>query len=256
MPVSAQSLPGQTDPADRLYADDRFMVRDARQIQHLLQAMADQRSPISVHPDGRDLTFPSAVLRVDADGLLLDASPSPAINRVTEAAASLLCFGRVNKVTVRFQLQGQQQIQNDGLTAFSAPLPLEAHHLQRRELYRLETPVGDSPYCLLPEPDGAPAQRWRVLDINAGGLALMLPSPQQLLRPQAIHRQCVLDIPDTPPIVTDLVVCNLHLIKQPNGTESIRAGLRFDTLPRGADTLIQRYIFRIDRLRKARSNGD
>ena len=33
-------------------------------------------------------------------------------------------------------------------------------------------------------------------------------------------------------------------------------GLRFEDLPRGADALIQRYIFRIDRERKARQNGD
>ena len=135
-------------------------------------------------------------------------------------------------------------------------MPSEAHHLQRREFYRLETPVGDSPYCLLPDPDGGDPSRWRVQDISAGGIALMLPAPQGLLSLQARVRGCVLQIPDAPAITTSLVVCNLREQKQANSVEMTRAGLRFDELPRGADTVIQRYIFRIDRLRKARANGE
>ena len=72
----------------------------------------------------------------------------------------------------------------------------------------------------------------------------MLPSPQALLALQGRYRGCGLLIPDAPPVTTTLVVCNLRQQKQANGMETIRAGLRFDDLPRGADTLIQRYIFR------------
>ncbi len=231
------------------------MVRSRHQIKHLLQSMIDQRSLVTAHPDGRDSAFPSAVLEVDEDGLLLDASPSPAVNRTAELASSLLCFGQVDKVTVRFQLHGHQRVENNGHAAFRVPLPDEIYHLQRREFYRLETPVGDSPHCLVPDPDDGEPTRWRVLDISAGGLSLMLPAPQGLLVAQARYRGCVLEIPEAPPIITDMIVCNLREQKQANGVEMTRAGLRFDGLPRGADTLIQRYIFRIDRLRKARSNG-
>ena len=52
------------------------------------------------------------------------------------------------------------------------------------------------------------------------------------------------------------MVCNLLPQRQPNGIEVKRVGMRFDSLPRGADSAIQRYIFRIDRQRKARRNGE
>lgn len=256
MSESDPSAPSPSNFAGNLYADDRYMVRNRHQIRHLLQAMIDQRSPLSVHPDGRDQSFPSAILEVDEHGLTLDASPQPAINRVTESAASLLCFGQVDKVTVRFQLHGHRRVDRDQHIAFESPLPEEVHHLQRREFYRLETPVGDSPYCLLPGPEGGSPSRWRVQDISAGGIALMLPASQGLLNLQARLRGCTLEIPDSPPITTSLVVCNLREQKQANNVVMTRAGLRFDDLPRGADTLIQRYIFRVDRLRKARANGE
>ena len=256
MPDQESPAPTPSPHAGNLYADDRYMVRNAHQVRHLLQAMIDQRSMFNVHPDGRDQAFPSAVLDVDMHGLVLDASPVPSINRTVETANSLLCFGQVDKVTVRFQLEGQRRIDRDGHVAFEVPLPEEVYHLQRREFYRLETPVGDSPYCVLPDPDGGEATRWRVLDISAGGIALLLPPEQNLLKLQSRYASCVLEIPESTPISTPLVVCNLRQQKQPNGTEMTRIGLRFDDLPRGADNSIQRYIFRIDRLRKARSNGD
>ena len=256
MSVNEPFEPSPSNAAGKLYADDRYMVRNRHQIRHLLQSMIDQRSLINAHPDGRDQSFPSAVLEVDEHGLLLDASPLPSLNRMVESASTLLCFGLVDKVTVRFQLQQPRRIERDGRTAFQLPLPEVVYHLQRREFYRLETPVGDPPYCLLPDPDGGQPSRWRVLDISAGGLALMLPAPQSLLSLQSRHHGCVLQIPDSPSIPVTLVACNLREQKQANGVEMTRVGLRFDDLPRGADTLIQRYIFRIDRLRKARANGD
>jgi c-di-GMP-binding flagellar brake protein YcgR len=256
MPDNDPFAPSPSNIAGNLYADDRYMVRNRHQIRHLLQAMIDQRSPVSVHPDGREQSFPSAILEVHEQGVVLDASPQPAINRIAESASSLLCFGQVDKVIVRFQLHAHQRIDRDQHLAFRSSLPEEVHHLQRREFYRLETPVGDSPHCLLPDPAGSEPSRWRVQDISAGGIALMLPSPQGLLALQARLRDCVLQIPDAPPINTSLVVCNLRQQKLANNVEMTRAGLRFDDLPRGADTLIQRYIFRIDRLRKARANGE
>lgn len=248
----------QSTSEGNLYADEKYMVRNPRQIRLLLQAMIDQRSTITAHPDGREQSFPSALLELDEDEdeLLLDGSPNPGINRMVANASSLLCFARVDNVMVRFRLNDQRQVDDDGRVAFRAPLPAEAYHLQRRELYRLETPVGDSPYCVIPDPAGGEAHRFRVVDISAGGIALLLPAEQPLLRLQQRCDGCELQLPDTPPIAISLMVCSQLLRKQANGQEQQRIGLCFENLPRGADAAIQRYIFRIDRERKARSNGD
>ncbi len=51
------------------------------------------------------------------------------------------------------------------------------------------------------------------------------------------------------------MVKSLHSQLNQNGTESWRAGCQFTDLPRGADALIQRYIFRLERQRSARERG-
>jgi c-di-GMP-binding flagellar brake protein YcgR len=246
----------QTSFDGNLYADEKYMVRNRRQIRMLMQALIDQRATLSAHPDGREQSFPSAVLEVDEDGVLLDGSPMPAVNRSAANAGFLLCFAQVDKVMVRFRVEQPQQQEQGGHVAFRAELPEELYHLQRRELYRLETPVGDSPWCSVPDPAGGEPLRWRAVDISAGGIALLLPAEQQVFKLQQRHAGCVLELPDGTAITTNLVVCSLVTRKQANGVEQERVGLRFEALPRGADAAIQRYIFRIDRERKARLNGD
>ncbi|WP_303639048.1 flagellar brake protein [Stenotrophomonas tuberculopleuritidis] len=239
-------------------ADERFLVRNPRQLRQLLRSLIDQRSLINAHIDGRDRSFPTALLDLDEDDdvLLLDGSPQEAANRAAEQADHLLCFAQLERVLVRFRLHGLQRIDNDGHVAFRAALPEELVHLQRRELYRLETPITDSPQLLLPAGEArAEALSMRVVDISGGGLAVTVPSDSALFSLQKRY-PAQLSMPDGPDLQIELVVCNLLPQRLPNGTEVKRVGMRFETLPRGADSAIQRYIFRVDRQRKARKNGE
>jgi c-di-GMP-binding flagellar brake protein YcgR len=239
-------------------ADERFLVRNPRQLRQLLRSLIDQRSLINAHIDGRDRSFPTALLDLDEDDdvLLLDGSPQEAANRAAEQADHLLCFAQLERVMVRFRLHGLQRIDNEGHVAFRAALPEELVHLQRRELYRLETPITDSPQLLLPAGEArAEALSMRVVDISGGGLAVTVPSDSALFSLQKRY-PAQLSMPDGPDLQIELVVCNLLPQRLPNGTEVKRVGMRFETLPRGADSAIQRYIFRVDRQRKARKNGE
>lgn len=247
----------QAGPPDgNLPDDERYLVRDPRQIRLLMQALVDQRAALGAHPDGRGQSFPSAVLEVDDDGLLLDGSPRLSVNRRAAGAGFLLCFAQVDRVRVRFRVERPRLQERDGCVAFRTALPGEIYHLQRREFYRLETPVVDSPWCVFPDPAGGDPLRWRVADISAGGMAVLLPADQQELELQQRYPGCVLELPDGTAITLAVVVCSLVTRTRPDGTQQQRAGLRFEDLPRGADALIQRHIFRIERKRMARLSGN
>ena len=244
--------------------DDRYLVRNPRQVRGLLRALIDQRSLVSAHIGGRDQSFPSAVLEVDEDEewLLLDGSPNEASNRAAAAASHLLCFAQLERVRIRFRLDHVERIEHEGHFAFRAPLPASIYHLQRREHYRLETPITDSPTCVIAfEPEGdddlPPREplRLRVIDISGGGLAVSLPAGAPLLEVGRVYRRCELRLPDQQPIPVSLAICSQAKQTLANGVESYRIGTRFETLPRGADEDIQRYIFRIDRQRNARKSG-
>lgn len=238
--------------------DDRYLVRNPRQIRQLLQALIDQRSLLTAHLGGRDQSFPTAILELDEDDdtLLLDGSPSEPANRAAEEAGHLLCFAQLDRVMVRFRLDHLERTGGYGHVAFRVPFPTELVHLQRRELYRLETPVTDSPNLLFPiNEDRSEALHLRVVDISGGGLAVTVPVNCNAFSIQKRY-DARLDMPETGPLQVSLIVCNQLALKLPNGVEMKRIGMRFDGLPRGGDSAIQRYIFRIDRQRSARKNGE
>jgi len=239
--------------------DERFLVRNALQIRQLIRQLIDQRSLINAHIGGRDQHFPTAILELDEDqdSLVLDGSPLESANRAAEAAGDLLCFAQLEKVLVRFHVQGLQRVNSGPHVAFRADLPEELVHLQRREMYRLETPITDSPHLLLPiGADGsAEPLSLRVVDISGGGLAVTVPQESSLFALQRFY-EVELNIPEGPQMQVGLVVCNMREQRLANGSEIRRVGMRFDRMPRGADSAIQRYIFRIDRQRSARKNGE
>lgn len=238
--------------------EEKFMVRNPRHIRQLLQSLIDQRSLINAHIGGRDQSFPSSVLELepDSDWLLLDGSPQAAINRAVEQASHVLCLAQLERVQVRFRLENLEPVGSGNRTAFRTAFPEELCHLQRRELYRLETPINGSPTCRLTPREGGEAIELRVVDISGGGLALLLPAGMAPLTVQQRYSGCQLRFPDGPAISVDLIACNMRIQVMPNGVEMQRVGLRFESLPRGSDTAIQRYIFRIDRQRSARKSGD
>ncbi|NLC61110.1 MAG: flagellar brake protein [Gammaproteobacteria bacterium] len=242
-------------PSDAASEDEKFLVRDPRQVRMLLQSLADQRTALTAHPDGSGQSFPSAVLEVDEDGLLLDGSPIPSVNQRAGGAGYWLCLAQVDRVQVRFRVERPQRTLEQECVAFRAALPASLHHLQRREFYRLETPVNESPWCIFPDPDGGEPLRWRVTDISAGGIAVLLPQEDQVLELQRRYPGCALELPDGERIEVALIVCSLVTRTRADGQPQQRAGLKFAGLPRGADAMIQRHIFRIERQRLARLNG-
>ncbi|WP_045757975.1 flagellar brake protein [Xanthomonas albilineans] len=246
-------------------ADDRFMLTNKRQIRQLLQSLINQRSQVSAHLSGRDQSFSTALLALDEDTLLLDLSVNDACNNAAEQAEYLLCFAQLDRVRVRFRIQGQERGELDGIGGFRAALPDSLYYLQRREHFRLETPVTESPMCILRLDDANPPTELllRVLDISNGGLAVAvavavavaIAPDQPLPQLQQSYKGCELQLPDTPPIRLTLEICNMYASKLANGQETLRLGVRFVDLPRGADAAIQRYIFRIERQRNARKSG-
>lgn len=235
--------------------DDRNLVRDPRRIRTMLQGMIEQRVTLTIQPDGRGESFPSLVLELDEEGILLDASPKQDLNALAAQAEFLRCSAQADKVGVSFQVERPQLQQVDGYAAFRVGLPEAVHRQQRREFYRLEAPLSDSPWCVFPRPGDDEPLRLRVLDISAGGVAVLLPPGQQVLELRQRHTGCTVEFPDGTTVKLTLTVRNLVTRARDDGVEQQRAGLRFEDLPRGADELIQRHIFSLERKRIARMSG-
>jgi c-di-GMP-binding flagellar brake protein YcgR len=255
------TLDHQHTRIELLDADEeaRYIVRDGLEILAIMRGLVASRALVSARlAPGRESVL-STLIEVADDGtsVLLDGSADPAQNVRMARADALDCVTQLDKVRIQFQLREQRLIDEAGKPGLRAPLPDTLMRLQRREFYRLQTPLADSVTCTLqPRAEGGGREtELRILDISGGGIAVAVPPVGMRFEKGDEFPGCLLRLPDAAPIPARLIVRNLFHITHRNGTGMLRAGCEFADLPRGAADVIQRYILRIERERSARARG-
>jgi c-di-GMP-binding flagellar brake protein YcgR len=240
------------DPAKAL-DDDRFLVRSRIEIAFILRAIMHSGEMVTAHyGEGRDLVI-TAVLAVDGEAgyAILDAGKDEATNRRLANSRRLSCVTRQDKVKVQFQVSDVHLIDFQGRPALRIPLPETLLKFQRREYYRVETPVVHPVVCTLPRPD-APAFTATLVDISLGGVLLTGYPPEVMIAPGQEFEGCRMELPEVGVLVARLQVRNAFEVNLHNGVVSHRAGCMFVGLPPASEAMVQRYIIRLERDRRAR----
>ncbi|MDP1957543.1 MAG: PilZ domain-containing protein, partial [Rhodocyclaceae bacterium] len=145
--------------------------------------------------------------------------------------------------------------EQDGRPAFRAALPAEVLRIQRREYYRLTTPIARPLTCMvpIPLPDGSlHGHKANVFDISGGGLGISAPAESIPFGTDSVFPDCHLVLPEVGSVTGTLKVKSLFDITLRSGARTRRAGCEFVKLPGPMTTLIQRYIIKVERERKAR----
>lgn len=245
-----------------LQADDesRFLLRDPREIAQLIDTLANERALVTAYLSAGNQSFLTLLLGLAPDGLgvLLDGSTTEAINQQIERAEQITCITQLDGVRIQFSLGRAARSDGGETPVFGAPLPTEVLRLQRRDFFRLSTPVTHTVMCAIPV-DAAHAGgrrvEMRILDISAGGIAIAVPPSGFALEPGMSFPGCQLKLPASEPITAQLTVRNLFRLVTRNGVEMLRAGCQFTELTALAESIIQRYIMKHERQRAFRARS-
>lgn len=262
----------QQDPAEanqpgttlssRLEEQDQYLLHDPREIRRVLQLLVDRRSQVTVHLAPRNRMFPSALVKLaeGEDELYIDGSRDSLINEALLHTNHVTCVTMLDRVPIQFRLAGLERLDVDGLVTFRTALPASLLYLQRREYLRMRVPVSEPVLCTLP--DATPASPatvvyhdLTVLDISVGGCMVAMPR-ECADYAVATSFDCMLHLPGAAPIPLRLRVRSRLEPARQDKTHGPRVGCEFTQLSASVESQIQRYIFRIDRLRKARERGD
>jgi c-di-GMP-binding flagellar brake protein YcgR len=96
-----------------------------------------------------------------------------------------------------------------------------------------------------------------VLDISGGGLGLQIANDfASHLDTGAVFRDCRINLPEEGLLSTSLCVRNVFNVETKTGHHYLRVGCEYLDLPGTRLTMIQRYITRAERERKARAAGE
>ncbi|WP_126444210.1 flagellar brake protein [Sulfuricystis multivorans] len=235
---------------------DKYMLRAPQEVFTLLRQLQERITQLTVFcNDGQDMLL-TVLLNVTPERLILDIGPDENVNQRIAVAEKHYCIGQLDRVRIQFLLGPFTRVGFEHRPAFQAALPKEVLRLQRREYYRLRSPVARPLKCRLslpPSNGGIHFYEAKILDISVGGVGLDVPE-DLLLEVGQIIPHCRIELPEVGIVEGTLRICQMG-VSFTREQARRRAGCEFVELPGPQQTLIQRYIIKVERERKARESG-
>ena len=238
----------------------RFQVRSKTEILSILRGLLEQFALITFYfNQGSDFLLTRLVdISADGNSLVFDYGGDPETSRRMLGADHIECVSSKEKIRIQFALAGVQPLRFEGREAYSSKLPVTLVRLQRREDFRLETPLANPILCEIPlaKRDGAPGNIIATLvDISGGGIGLMnIPPDETDLVVDAEFPDVHFNLPKIGLVVATMRVLYTYNVPLPNGKIQQRAGCQFINLPGSMINMIRRYIIQVERERKSREN--
>lgn len=236
----------------------QYMLRSRSEITFVLKSLLDHVSQITIFfNEGKDLLL-TTLVAIEEDRIVFDFGASSEINRKAQTVEKLFCIAALEKVRIQFMLRGLKQITHKGRSSFAAAFPDELLRLQRREFFRLTMPITRPLKCQIPIPEAESGNNFvfdvNVVDISGGGLSIAMPEGLDFSKDRQFTN-CRVELPEVGVLTCSLIVRNQFELVLRSGGRVRRAGCEFVKLPGPMLTLVQRYIIKVERERKARESG-
>ncbi len=234
----------------------KYLVSSRQEIAQILRALSQQNAMVTAYFKQGSEFFLTAIVEVDSasGNLIVDYGSEEETNRRALAADKIVFVTNLDRIKIQFNTKVLAKINHQGRPAFRMPLPASLLKLQRREYYRLVTPMRTPLPCIIPDLAGA-RYEVTVADISVGGASISGLPPEAPLEKGQLIAQCRILLPEEGTVVSTLEVRSLQQSTLRSGVLVLRAGCYFTDIPAAHRAKIQRYIIRIDRERRALERG-
>jgi c-di-GMP-binding flagellar brake protein YcgR len=226
---------------------ERFAVYSKVEIAAMLRNLATEGVLLTAYFDGDPGFLVTVVLEVNGDfeEVIFDSAVDPIAQKRLLASKHIVFVGFLDHIKVQFVARLAEATQHDDRPAFRIRMPETLLRLQRRDFFRVRPPMSKPAKCLVPYgTDGKQYESLRVLDLSAGGMAVMTyPEKFELPVGRAIEN-CYLDLPGVGSISLALIV--RHVDPVPKDEKARRCGCEFVDMPPASRVMLQRYINQID----------
>ena len=236
-----------------------FEVGSRREILALLRGISEKKQMIRMLPVGDSDMCVTTILHVDSDtdSVLLDRPSDPEETARLMSGRPVSFETTLDNIRIIFGTEVMQLGMHDAVPALKIPLPASLIRLQRREFYRMPTPVGNPVRVMISmsEEHGGGEAAFPLSDISCGGIAIL--DNRFVLGDSIGHEYggCRIELPEIGPIVTSLQIRNSQEMTLMNNKANRRLGCQFIDMRAAAMSAVQRYITKLERERNARMAG-
>ncbi|GAB7127583.1 flagellar brake protein [Silvimonas sp. JCM 19000] len=201
---------------------------------------------------GRQLML-SRLLAVDVPKreLVLDVGGHEETNKALLNSDRNIIVGTPDGVKIQFVLSKIRPTRFDGSPAFAAAFPTDLIKLQRREFFRIETPLTRPYICEVTLPEGKRVGL-ELHDLSLGGIgAWALPQVALPLVPGMVLERAQLELGPNGMLQVDLEMRSKRVTVRGSGQEIYLVGFKFVNTSRAGEATLQRLMAQLERERKA-----
>jgi len=235
---------GQT-PSCSEEESERYLLYDRSEICAQLKYLSRRPEIITAHFNGGNDVFLTAVLEVirERNLIVLDCAHDRKLNRAAINSGKLFCSARHNGIPIRFSCEQLQSARFQAQPAIAAEIPQSMHRVQRREFFRVATPLENAPRCRIVDPENGKYHLLTICDISAGGLGMLQRLGAPRLATQTNYRNCRLILPTEGEMTVDIMLRYNLATNRGNGDIAMRYGASFEKISVADSAAVQRYIY-------------
>ena len=236
-----------------------FEVGSRREVIALLRQLGERNQSIRMLIRGQADVCVTTILKIDADNdiVVLDVPVDREQYRRALEASHIGFETTLDKIRILFSGEALSETIFEDRPALQLDLPATLIRLQRREFYRMPTPLTNTIRVTIPRtPElGGGVLHFPLVDISCGGICIFDTKHELGDTVGANYQLCKIDLPDGGPVITTLQIRNSIDSTMLNNKTQRRLGCAFVNMPRAGMAVVQRYITQLERERNARNAG-
>lgn len=230
----------------------KYRLSTSQEIERAFKELILTNEMVTVRAGDSDTVFLTTMLDIlPGKGMFIfDMGQDQKINVKIENSKRLFFDANPHHIEIRFSSMKATAAKYMGESVFAAPIPEVLYRVQRREFFRVDTPILNPVTCQIPGHSGV--KIYDLFDISIGGIGINDPQYQidEDLSVFDIIENCILHIPEFGDIKVDLEIRNIYE-KRRNIKTIRRFGLSYKELSNFHMTAIQRYINRREMEKRA-----
>lgn len=236
-----------------------YLVKNPKQLLLHLKTLATEKCLIAAK-FGENQSFLTAILEIDEKSQLItiDCGPKEYLNKELLNLGIVSCSADFNGIKVLFEGRGIKKAGTAGQMALSLKFPEQLFWIQRRQYYRVRSPLSKNSYCVIELPETESTEKnsekkrtllLKLFDLSATGIALLSDSKEAInqISINTTYTNCKLILDDTELLTISLIIRSLGPLNPNQAKKSQRIGCEIlNSTPRTESTLI-RYMQNIER---------
>ncbi|MFD0754359.1 flagellar brake protein [Massilia norwichensis] len=236
-----------------------YEVESRREILALMRRISEQRQLVRMIVSGTSDSCITSLLAIDPDSntMTFDRSVDAEQHHRILAAGGIDCETSLDKIRILFSVRNLRETAYENGTALQAPVPETLIRLQRREYYRIPTPLSNPVRVVLPVAgNGETAPLTLPLaDLSCGGIAILDNKRQLNNQIGLVLPDCRIELPEFGPVTTSLQIRNSVDMTLLHNKPNHRLGCQFVDISPANLAKVQRYITKLQREQNARMAG-